>query len=151
MNTWKTCITASRLVYQCQIRTCVVVNIDYRHKLFDKYVYMNKYYRDIRTYYLRQSSFVKNIQRCRLRNFCTAQSKDGCFASSKEVVRKEFRSYIEHNKERLRVTEQKIKHKGSVLLKDIKETKDKVREKVEEIVEVRFTEVVSGLIFKFLE
>lgn len=69
--------------------------------------------------------------------YCTASDKKNeLFTKHKDRVRKEFQSYIEQNKERLRDTELKIKHTGSVFLKDIKETKDKVKERVEEIVEV---------------
>ncbi|KAG5868155.1 hypothetical protein JTB14_017348 [Gonioctena quinquepunctata] len=62
-----------------------------------------------------------------------------CSSSSKnqQVARNEteFRVIIEHNKKKLRITEQKIKDKGSFILNDIKETRDKVKGKVEEIIE----------------
>ena len=48
-----------------------------------------------------------------------------------------LRKYILQHKEKLRNTEEKIKRRGIVILKDIKETKDKVRTKVEEVIEVR--------------
>ncbi|KAI4468327.1 cdp-diacylglycerol--glycerol-3-phosphate 3-phosphatidyltransferase-related [Holotrichia oblita] len=50
-------------------------------------------------------------------------------------VTKELKNYFEQNRERFRDTEHKIKLKSHILLKDIKDTKDKVKEKVEEIIE----------------
>lgn len=66
------------------------------------------------------------------RFFCSGQNK----IISKEIVKKELKSYYEQNRDRLKDTEQKLLRKGNVILNDIKETKDKVREKVEEIIEV---------------
>ncbi|GJQ66155.1 hypothetical protein Trydic_g4217 [Trypoxylus dichotomus] len=63
----------------------------------------------------------------------TASDKDWFRHQSK--VTKELKNYIEHNKERLRDTENRIKEKSNILLKDIKDTKNKVKGKVEEIIE----------------
>lgn len=78
-----------------------------------------------------------------MRTFCVtsflqvSNRKDDIFLNKhKERVRKEFQQYIEQNRARLRDTEQKLKDKKDFILKDIKETKEKVKEKVEEIVEV---------------
>lgn len=53
-------------------------------------------------------------------------------------VTKEIKNYFEENRERFRNTEHRIKLKSNNLLRDIKDTKDKVKEKVEEIIEVIF-------------
>jgi cardiolipin synthase len=47
----------------------------------------------------------------------------------------DFKAYIEQNKEKLRDTEQRIKNKGTIILQDIKETTDKIKGKVEEVIE----------------
>lgn len=87
---------------------------------------------------------IKDIKYHSLRSFCVSkylcdstEKNDILLDKHRERVRKEFQIYIEQNKERLRDTEQKLKDKKDVLLKDIKETKDKVKGKVEEIIEVR--------------
>lgn len=50
--------------------------------------------------------------------------------SSKISVKDDIQTYIRENKKKLRNTEQKIKDKGNILLQDIKETTDKVKEKI---------------------
>lgn len=65
--------------------------------------------------------------------FSTTSDKDWL---RQDKVTNELKSYFEQNKERLRDTEHKIKERGNILLKDIKDTKDKVKGKVEEIIEV---------------
>lgn len=124
------------MVYQCQIRACVVVPGDYRPIHYDSYVYINKYYRDIKHYSIRNSSIFRNLEKYKHRYFCTtSDKKEVCLANHKDAVKKELQSYIEHKKERLRVTEQRIKDRGNVILKDIEETKKRVKEKVEGIIE----------------
>lgn len=72
---------------------------------------------------------------CSYRSFCT-NSND---TSTKFTRRKEeIRAYLEHNKEKLKDTEQRLKQRGHVLLQDLKDTKSKVKERVEEIAEVTF-------------
>ncbi|XP_017781723.1 PREDICTED: probable cardiolipin synthase (CMP-forming) [Nicrophorus vespilloides] len=63
--------------------------------------------------------------------FCTTSNKKDILLNR----RKELKTYIEHNKERLRDTEQRIKERGRVVLADIKETKDKVKGRVEQVIE----------------
>lgn len=84
---------------------------------------------------------VSLYQDIRVRLFCTSEKtttdrNNEAFKKHKDRVKHEFKTYIQHNKEKLRNTEEKIKLTGNVILKDIKETKDKVKEKVEEIIEV---------------
>lgn len=70
------------------------------------------------------------------RNFCQNNGRNTNFTTQRKYVNKEIKAYIQQNKDKLRNTEQRIKLKGSILLKDIRETKDKVREKVENIIDV---------------
>jgi len=136
MNNLKLCSPIYRMVYQHQIRACVVVHGDYRPVRCNDYVYMNKYYRDIKHYSVRNSSIFKNLQKYRFQYFCTtSEKKDVCLSSDRKDVKKEFRSYIEQKKEKLRVTEQKLKERRNVILKDIEKTKNKVKQKVEGIIE----------------
>lgn len=137
MNNLKLCTRIGRIVYQYQIRACVIAHGDYCPSFNDNYVYMNKYYRNIKHYSIRDYNIFKNLQKYRLQCFCTtSDKKEVCLASHKDAVQKELQSYIEQKKEKLRVTEQRIKEKGNVILKDIEKTKNKVREKVEGIIEV---------------
>lgn len=90
-----------------------------------------------RTQYYHTDGICRRLQKNGTNFYCTrSDEKKELFIKHKDRVKSEFKSYIEQNKERLRDTELKIKHTGSVLLKDIKETRDKVKEKVEEVVEV---------------
>lgn len=54
----------------------------------------------------------------------------------KERVREELKSYLKQHRVRLRDTEERIKKTSNVIIKDIKETKEKVKERVGEIIEV---------------
>lgn len=73
------------------------------------------------------------------RLFCTTSGKKEAYLTNqKDTVKKELQSYIEQKKKKLRVTEQKLKDRGNVLLKDIEKTKQKVKERVEGIVEVQY-------------
>ncbi|KRT81571.1 hypothetical protein AMK59_5989, partial [Oryctes borbonicus] len=77
----------------------------------------------------RQISDENKSRKC----FSTTSDKDWFQHRSK--VTKELKTYFEHNKERFRDTENKIKKKSNILLRDIKDTKDRVKERVEEIIE----------------
>lgn len=68
--------------------------------------------------------------------FCTTPDKDKALERTHSKVTSEIKHYYEEKRERLRDTEQRLKYKGSIILKDIKETKEKVKERVEEIIEV---------------
>ncbi|KAF5292355.1 hypothetical protein FQA39_LY03389 [Lamprigera yunnana] len=72
------------------------------------------------------SDVLRNIHKLRLRSLCTTSEKD---------VRKELRSYILEKKKSLKETEKLIKQRGNVLLRDIEETKNRVKERMETIVE----------------
>lgn len=85
---------------------------------------------------LQTSSLYEHLQIFPTRYFCTSSEKNDVFSRHSETIKKGFNTYFAENKERLRDTEQRIKEKSSIILKDIKETKDKVKGKVEEIIEV---------------
>lgn len=70
--------------------------------------------------------------------YCTISDKKEDIHKHQDKVKEGLKSYIEHNRIRLRDTEQKLKETGNVILRDIKETKDKVKERVGEIIEVCF-------------
>lgn len=53
----------------------------------------------------------------------------------RENVKTELKTYIEGRKERLKDAEERLKERSRVMLSDIKETKQKVKGKVEEIIE----------------
>lgn len=68
--------------------------------------------------------------------YCTTSNKENeQFNQHKALVKNELKAYIRQNTEKLRDTEQKLKQKGTVILQDIKETTDKVKVKVEEVIE----------------
>lgn len=54
---------------------------------------------------------------------------------SKKIVRKQFKDIIEKNKEKFRDTELRLKERGHFILKDIKDTKEKVKGTVEGLIE----------------
>lgn len=85
---------------------------------------------------LKTSSLFENLQIFPTRYFCTSSEKNDVFSRHSKTVKKGFNTYFVEKKEQLRDTEQRIKEKSSIILKDIKETKDKVKGKVEEIIEV---------------
>ncbi|XP_066249527.1 probable cardiolipin synthase (CMP-forming) [Euwallacea similis] len=66
---------------------------------------------------------------CRL--YCTNSEETSTKFTQK---REEIKAYLEQNKEKLRDTEQKLKERGYVILQDLKDTRSKMKEKVEEIV-----------------
>lgn len=71
----------------------------------------------------------------------------------KERVKEELRLYLKQHRVRLRDTEQRIKETGSGIIKDIKETKDKVKVRVGEIIEVSSEDLrckVVTVFFKFI-
>ncbi|XP_057662772.1 probable cardiolipin synthase (CMP-forming) [Diorhabda carinulata] len=55
--------------------------------------------------------------------------------NNEKVASKDFKAIIQDNKDKFKDTEKRLKERGNILLKDIKETKNKVKEKVEEIIE----------------
>ncbi|CAG9857430.1 unnamed protein product [Phyllotreta striolata] len=57
-----------------------------------------------------------------------------CKQKNKTITR-EFKNIIENRREKLKESERKFKAKGTFILQDIRETRDKVKGKVEEIVE----------------
>lgn len=52
--------------------------------------------------------------------------------------RKDVQDVLADRKIKLQDTEKKIRAKGKMIIQDIKETKEKMKEKMEEIIEVRF-------------
>ncbi|XP_030754498.1 probable cardiolipin synthase (CMP-forming) [Sitophilus oryzae] len=80
---------------------------------------------------LKAESPYKFWKTCSFRIYCTSTGSPTKFSKHK----KELKAYLEHNKEKIRDTEQKLKERGYVILQDIKDTKTKVKAKVEEIVE----------------
>ncbi|XP_072385928.1 probable cardiolipin synthase (CMP-forming) isoform X4 [Diabrotica undecimpunctata] len=84
---------------------------------------------------------VKSFKRVVFPNsqlFCTGpgRSRSNESGSQEDVsVSKDFKAIYEENKEKLKYTEKRLKEKGHFLLNDIKKTKNKVREKVEEVIE----------------
>ncbi|XP_018579669.2 probable cardiolipin synthase (CMP-forming) [Anoplophora glabripennis] len=67
--------------------------------------------------------------------YCTSSDQEKNFAKHKEHVANEFRIYFKQNKDKLRDTEQRLKEKRQALIQDIKQTRNKVKEKVEGIIE----------------
>ncbi|CAH1116855.1 unnamed protein product [Phaedon cochleariae] len=55
--------------------------------------------------------------------------------SSGKIISKDLKSIYDHNKNKLRNTEQRLRDRGTFIIQDIKETRDKVKEKVEEVIE----------------
>lgn len=79
---------------------------------------------------------LEDIPRCTQRLYCSASNKKNDVNKHKERVRQELKTYLKQHRVRLRDTEQRIKETGNVIIKDIKETRDKVKERVGEIIEV---------------
>ncbi|RZC42023.1 cardiolipin synthase 1 [Asbolus verrucosus] len=104
----------NKLLDRCQFRVRSTICWDHRYSI----MYMHKRHKDI------------------FRLFCSTSNKENDkFTPHKLFVKNELKAYIEQNKEKLRDTEQRIKQKGTVILQDIKETTDKVKGKVEEVIE----------------
>ncbi|XP_028134984.1 probable cardiolipin synthase (CMP-forming) [Diabrotica virgifera virgifera] len=81
---------------------------------------------------------VKSFKRGEFLNhqlFCTGPGRSNESVSQDVKVSKDFKAIYEENREKLKHTEKKLKERGQFLLNDIKETKNKVREKVEEVIE----------------
>lgn len=101
--------------------------------------YVPLYY--LNSVYLNHSGLPWNIQSTcnsnNLRSLCTTSNKrTEIFTKHKDKVKEEFKLYIEQNREKLRETEEKLKRRRNLILKNIRDTKNKVKEKVEEIIEV---------------
>lgn len=113
MNKWRICSRTALCIYQSQVRACMAAtSIDHNH------------FRNLKVESDRFNFF---------RYFCTASGRSKmCFNERRE----ELRIYLENKRQRLRVTEQRIKWRGNIILRDIRETKNKVRERVGGIVMV---------------
>ncbi|KAF5280872.1 hypothetical protein FQR65_LT03021 [Abscondita terminalis] len=92
------------------------------------YLYVNNYIQNVKQCGMQTCNVFRNVQKFRFQYLCTSDNNH-------KDVKKEIQSYILHKKETLKVTEELIKERGNVILKDIKSTKDKVKERVEEIIE----------------
>lgn len=80
------------------------------------------------------STTPKRIRLIASKNYCS--NKKNALFNDKNVQQKVIEDVIEHNKDLLRETEQRIWHKSNIILRDIKSTKEKVKEKMEEVIEV---------------
>lgn len=78
---------------------------------------------------------ASNNKKNNYRFYCTSFKKSG---DSPKILSKpeEFKTIINKNKLKLKGAEHKLLEKGQIILKDIKETKEKVKETVEGIIEV---------------
>lgn len=81
-------------------------------------------------------NFLENVPKCTQRFFCSQSDKQDQADKHRERVREELKAYLKQHRVRLRDTEQRIKETSNVIIKDIRETKEKVKERVEEIIEV---------------
>ncbi|XP_050293992.1 probable cardiolipin synthase (CMP-forming) isoform X2 [Anthonomus grandis grandis] len=75
---------------------------------------------------------LKRLKSCTCRSLATDQNSSGTELTKRKD---EIKAYIRLNKEKLRDTQQQLKEQGYVILQDLKDTKSKVKERVEEIVE----------------
>lgn len=110
-------MTLIRKCYRSSIQTCGITNVSLSHPFYSPSYKIGCLLNDQKVY-------------------CTSSNRQNNLAKHKEHVTKEFKIYIEQNKEKLRDTEQRLKEKKHALLQDFKETRDKVKVKVEEIIEV---------------
>ncbi|XP_022907363.1 probable cardiolipin synthase (CMP-forming) [Onthophagus taurus] len=123
--------TTRRLLTRSNVRYCFNTTLCYKDHC---HIILGKCKQQFRTHYpLYIQRYFKDAKN-KLRGFSTASDKD-FLSRQRTKVTNEFKTYIEQNKERLRDTEQRLKERGTIILQDIKETKDKVRGKVEEIIE----------------
>lgn len=131
------CVFIHRLYFRFKVLPPLYADVCYaNYRLVHQYACCSSVLKNS-VHYSPTSNISRPLQSLGVKFYCTASDKKNeLFTKHRDRVKKEFQSYIEQNKERFRDTEQKIKHTSSVLLKDIKETKDKVKEKVEGIVEV---------------
>lgn len=83
---------------------------------------------------------LETAPKCPQRLFGTSDNKKSDINKHTERVKQELKTYLEQNRERLRDTEHRIKTTSNEIFKDIKETKDKVKERVGEIIEVTIFE-----------
>lgn len=88
-------------------------------------------------YPIRTGQILKNIKYCKGRIFSTSHKSGEPIITRKNSMKNELKAYIQQNKDKLKNTEEKIKKRGHVILKDIRDTRDKVKEKVEEVIEVK--------------
>lgn len=72
-----------------------------------------------------------------MRSDKTQDKKETLLNADKHMDRKVlFENVIEQNKEKFRETEQRLRAKSNVIIKDIKATKDKMKVRMEEVIEV---------------
>lgn len=83
-----------------------------------------------------KSTNAKKARPISFRNLCTDKKDTFLNPHKNNVQEKVLRKVFEHNKVILRETEQRLRLRSSVILRDIKTTKDKVKEKMEEVIEV---------------
>ncbi|KAB0803833.1 hypothetical protein PPYR_00803 [Photinus pyralis] len=107
--------------FETRLRGCCdMVFISYNPKVNFTYFHMNKY--------------LQKHQRFKFQTLCTVHDKGRPPFDSKNV-KKEIQSYIRQKQIKLKATEQRIKVCGETLRKDFVDTKNKVKEKVEEVIE----------------
>lgn len=85
--------------------------------------------------FIRTNNELINISR---HECVKTDKKETLINSDKNVREKIYQNVFEHNKERFRETEQKFREKSTVIIKDIKEAKNKMKERMEEVIEVRY-------------
>ncbi|KAK5648966.1 hypothetical protein RI129_003858 [Pyrocoelia pectoralis] len=129
MNSLKSCTILHRLC-QTRIRDCCdIFLINYNPKVNFAYFRMNKYLRNVKRY-----NILRNAQKLKFRSLSTPHNKRESRLDAKDV-KKEIQSYIKQKQIKLKATEQKIKVCSETLRKDFVETKNKVKEKVGEVIE----------------
>lgn len=82
--------------------------------------------------FIRTNNELINISR---HECVKTDKKETLINSDKNVREKIYQNVFEHNKERFRETEQKFREKSTVIIKDIKEAKNKMKERMEEVIE----------------
>lgn len=122
-------ISFSKLIYQCQTpRLCLST---YNESV--KFEILQNTYKHRYCHYRQSKTIHFNPTCCGY--YCTTSKKNHLLAQEPEAVKKEFKAYLDENKEKFRDTEQRIKERGHNILQDIKNTKDKVKERVGEVIE----------------
>lgn len=85
---------------------------------------------------LYRTCYFTTLEKIQCNEYCT-DKKDTLINAEKNVQQK-LENVIAHNKVIFRETEQKLRLKGSTIIKDIKHTKEKVKSRMEEVIEVLF-------------
>ncbi|KAL1487998.1 hypothetical protein ABEB36_015377 [Hypothenemus hampei] len=87
--------------------------------------------KDIYSSFIVVESFFQTVKNCSFTRYYCTRSGD---AAAKFTKRKnEIKAYLEQNKGKLRDTEQRLKDKSHAILQNLKDTKSRVKEKVDEI------------------